>query len=135
MPSKTMSTKMKIIKDLWFKRRDIISDGYDESLEYLAKIIPLVIHNIPSGTECWTWIVPDKWTIKDAYVEDLDGSRIIDLKDHPLHVLSYSLPIDDVVSKEELVKHIHTNSKRPESIPFEFKYYERDWGSVYKRTN
>ncbi|MBN1615175.1 MAG: DUF2172 domain-containing protein, partial [Deltaproteobacteria bacterium] len=108
---------MTIIEDLWFKRRDIISDGYDEALEYLTKSLPFVIHTIPSGTECWTWIVPDKWTVKDAYVEDLDGNRIIELKDHPLHVLSYSLPIDKVVSKEELMKHLHRNPKNPNSIP------------------
>jgi aminopeptidase-like protein len=119
---------MKIIKDLWFNRRDIISDGYDESLEYIARIIPLITHNIPSGTDCWTWIVPDKWTVKDAYIEDLDGKRVLDLKDHPLHVLSYSLPVDRVVTREELMQHLHTSSKRPYSIPFEFKYYEKDWG-------
>lgn len=119
---------MKIIEDLWYKRRDIVSSGYDESLEYISKIIPLKIHEIPSGTKCWTWIVPEKWEVKKAYIEDLDGNRILDLKNHPLHVISYSLPIDKVVTKEELMKHLHTNPKRLGAIPFEFKYYERDWG-------
>jgi len=119
---------IELIQDLWFKRRDIVSDGYDESLQYISKIIPLRIHEIPSGTKCWTWIVPEKWSVEEAYIEDLDGNRILDLKDHPLHVISYSLPIDRVVTKEELMKHLHTNPKRPGAIPFEFKYYERDWG-------
>jgi len=119
---------IKLINQLWFKRRDIVSDGYDESLGYIFQIIPLKIHEIPSGTKCWTWIVPEKWGVKEAYIEDLDGNRILDLKDHPLHVVSYSLPIDKVVTKEELMKHLHTNPKRPGAIPFEFKYYERDWG-------
>lgn len=118
----------KLINDLWFKRRDIISDGYDEALEYISKIIPLKIHNIPSGKKCWTWLVPEKWSVKEAYVEDLDGNRILDFKNHPLHVMSYSLAIDKIVTREELMSHLHTKPERPEAIPFEFKYYERDWG-------
>jgi len=119
---------MKLINDLWIKRRDIISNGFDESLEYISKLIPLKIHKFPSGTKCWTWTVPEKWSVKTAYIDDLDGNRILNLKDHPLHVISYSLPIDKIVTKEELMKHLHTNPKRPDSVPFEFKYYERDWG-------
>lgn len=119
---------MRLINELWLKRRDIISDGYDESLEYISKIIPLKIHKIPSGTKCWTWIVPEKWSVGEAYIEDLEGNKVLDLKDCPLHIISYSLPIDKIVTREELRKHLHTNPQRPGAIPFEFKYYERDWG-------
>jgi aminopeptidase-like protein len=119
---------MKLINDLYFKRRDIISDGFDESLDYISKIIPLKIHKIPSGTKCWTWIIPEKWSVKEAYIEDLKGNPLLNLKEHPLHVVSYSLPIDKVVTKNELMKHLHTNPKRPMAIPWEFMYYERDWG-------
>lgn len=119
---------IKLLKAIWFKRRDIVSDGYDEALNYISKIIPLKIHKIPSGTKCWTWKVPEKWSVKKAHIEDLQGNRLIDLKDHPLHVISYSLPIDKIVTKKELLEHLYTNSKRPDAIPFEFKYYERDWG-------
>lgn len=119
---------LKIIEDLWFKRRDLISDGYDESLDYLSKIIPFKTREIPTGTKCWTWVVPEKWVLKEAYIEDLSGRRFLELKNHPLHVVSYSLPVDKVVTKEELMKHLHANPKRPGAIPFEFKYYEKDWG-------
>lgn len=119
---------MKLINDLWFLRRDIVSDGFDESLNYIAKIIPLKIHKIPSGTKCWTWTVPEKWTAKDAYIEDLKGNKLLDLKDHPLHLMSYSLPINKIVSKEELLLHLYTRLDRPNAIPFEFKYYQKDWG-------
>lgn len=118
----------KLINDLWFKRRDIISDDYDESLEYISKIIPLKIHEIPSGTKCWTWIVPEKWTCHEAYLETLDGKRVLSYADNPLHVVSYSLPYDGIVSKEELFKHLYTHPKIQDAIPFKFKYYERDWG-------
>ena len=119
---------MRTINDLWFKRRDIVSDGFDDSLNYISKIIPLKIHKIPSGTKCWTWMVPEKWSVKEAYIKDPGGKKVLDLADHPLHVMSYSLPIDKVVSKEEILKHMHSRPDRPNAIPFEFKYYERDWG-------
>ena len=118
---------MKLIEDLWMKNRSLVNDGYDEALHYIGDIIDLKIHEIPSGTECWTWVVPEKWVINEAYI--MCGERkIIDFKEHPLHVLSYSLPVDKEVSKEELLKHLHWREDRPNAIPFEFKYYERDWG-------
>jgi len=119
---------MRLIEDLWYKPRHLISVGYDESLEYISKKIPLKIHEINSGTECWTWTIPERWEIKEGWIEELDGKRILDIKQHPLHIVSYSLPINKIVSKEELLKHIHTRKDRPNAIPFEFKYYQRDWG-------
>ena len=116
-----------IVNDLYYKRRDLISDGYDESLEYISKILPIKIHKINSGTSCWTWTVPEKWTVEEAYVE-ADGKKLIDVKDHPLHVVSYSKSINKSISKQELFNHIYTNEDRPNAIPFEFKYYEQDWG-------
>jgi len=118
---------MTLIEDLWMKNRSLVNDGYDEALNYIGNIIDLKIHEIPSGTECWTWVVPEKWVINEAYI--MCGERkIVDFKEHPLHVISYSLPVDKEVSKEELLKHLHWREDRPEAIPFEFKYYERDWG-------
>src|SRR3989344_4311287 len=121
-------TSIEIVKDLWYTKRDIVSDGFDDALDYISKIIPLKIYKIPSWTKCWTWTVPEKWSVKDAYIESLSGNRILDIKNHPLHVMSYSLPINKVVSREELLAHLHTRVDRPNAIPFEFKYYEQDWG-------
>jgi len=98
----------KLINNLYAERRDIISDGYDRALDFISKIIPIKIRKIPSGTKCWTWIVPEKWSVKEAYIEDLDGNRVLDLKDHPLHIVSYSLPINKIVTKEELMSHLYT---------------------------
>ncbi|TRZ52390.1 MAG: DUF4910 domain-containing protein [Dehalococcoidia bacterium] len=126
-PKGRESMMMKLINDLWMKNRSLVNDGYDEALSYIGNIIDLKIHEIPGGTECWTWIVPEKWVINEAYI--MCGERkIVDFKEHPLHVISYSLPVDKEVSKEELLKHLHWREDRPNAIPFEFKYYERDWG-------
>ncbi|MCH7561822.1 MAG: DUF2172 domain-containing protein [Thaumarchaeota archaeon] len=118
----------KLIEDLWKKQRNLVSDDYEESLHYISKIIPLKIHEIPSGKKCWTWVIPEKWTANEAWIKDLDGNKLLDFKEHPLHLISYSLPIDKIVSKEELMNHLHSNPKRPNAIPFEFKYYQKDWG-------
>lgn len=122
----------KLIDDLWFLRRDIISDGFDKALQYIEEIIPLKIHEIPTRTKCWTWTVPEKWTLKEAFISDGE-KKLLDAKDHPLHVISYSLPVDKEVTKEELMRHVYAKPERPKAIPYEFKYYERDWGFCIQR--
>ena len=113
---------------LWRLPRDIVSDGYDAALSALSTQVPMVIHEYPTGTECWTWLVPEKWTCHEAWLETLDGRRIFSYDDNPLHVVSYSLPISCEISREELFEHLHVHPWLPDAIPFVFKYYERDWG-------
>jgi aminopeptidase-like protein len=50
-----------------------------------------------------------------------------------LHVVSYSLPFEGVVSRDELFRHLHVHPKEPDAIPFIFKYYDRDWGLCCSR--
>ena len=117
-----------IVRSLWYLPRDIVSDGYDATLEALSKQVPMTIHEYPTGTECFTWIVPEKWTCHEAYLETIDGKRLFSYSDNPLHVVSYSLPFEGEVSRDELFKHLHIHHKLSEAIPFIHKYYERDWG-------
>lgn len=117
-----------MISALWKLPRDIVSDGYDSALHALSTQVPMTIHEYPTGTECWTWLVPEKWTCHEAWLQTLDGRRIFSYADNPLHVVSYSLPIDKEVSQEELLAHLHVHPELPDAIPFIFKYYERDWG-------
>jgi aminopeptidase-like protein/aminoglycoside N3'-acetyltransferase len=120
-----------LIDALWHLPRDIVSHGYDRALEVIcAQFSPssVILHNYPSGTECWTWIVPEKWTCHEAYLETMEGIRLFSYSDHALHVMSYSLPFDGIVSREVLFSHLHTHPTLPNAIPFRFKYYERDWG-------
>jgi aminopeptidase-like protein len=129
-----MTSMLDLIHELWFLKRDIVSDGFDQALYRLAQEVPMQVHEYPSGEACWTWRVPEKWTCHEAFLETLDGQRLLDYSDHPLHVVSYSLPFEGEVSREELLEHLHVHPDLPEAIPFVFKYYERDWGLCAPKT-
>ncbi len=117
-----------MIEALWFLPRDIVSDGYDAALDALSTVLPMQIHAYPTGTHAWTWLVPEKWTCYEAWLETVDGRRLVDYADNPLHAVSYSLPFEGLVSREVLLKHLHSHPCLPDATPFVFKYYERDWG-------
>ena len=117
-----------MIMGLWWLPRDLISDGYDVALEALSKQVPMTIHQYPTGTRCFTWIIPEKWTCYEAYLETLGGKQLFSYADNPLHVISYSLSFEGEVSRNELFDHLHVHPKIAEATPFEFKYYEHDWG-------
>lgn len=117
----------RVIRDLWLKNRTLVSSDYDYSLEYINKIIPLDTLCFPSGKEIFTWTIPEKWTVKEAWLK-FNGELICDFQQHPLHLVSYSAPFKGTVSKEELKSHLYFDIDRPEAIPFVYKYYSRDWG-------
>ena len=128
-----------LIHELWYLKRDLISEDFDRALyrladELRAAGLPVTIHEYQTGEACWTWRIPEKWTCHAAYLETLDGRRLIDYADHPLHVVSYSLPFEGVVNREELLRHLHVHPRLPQAIPFVFKYYERDWGLCASQT-
>ncbi len=129
-----MSSMMELIGELWYLARELVSDEYDQALRRLAEEVPMTIHEYPSGMPVWSWTVPEKWTCHEATLETLDGRRIIDRADHPLHVVSYSLPFEGVVEREELLAHLHVHPQEPDLIPFVFKYYQRDWGLCLPQT-
>lgn len=123
-----MIDKMTIIRNLWHLERNIVSPEIDKAFKYLEQLLPMAIHEFPTGENVWTWIIPEAWECHEAWLETLDGQRLIDYKIDPLHVISYSLSYEGVVTKEELFDHLHIHPTLPGAIPFVFKYYDRDWG-------
>jgi len=93
----------------------------------------MTIHEYPTGLECWSWIVPEKWTCHEAYLETLDGKRLLSASENPLHVVRYSLPFEGEVTRDALLDHLHVHPRLPDATPFVFKYYERDWGLCCSR--
>jgi len=121
-----------ILSDLYLKNRTMISDDYDYCLQYLKKILDFTIHEYPSGESYWNWIVPDKYTVKEAYVNDArTGETLVNVKDHPMHLASYSAPFEGTLSFEELKGHLVWNEEVPEGIPnyykFQYRPWEKDW--------
>jgi aminopeptidase-like protein len=117
-----------LLKRLWPLKRSLVSDEYDKAIEIIKAEFPLEVDSYESGTRCWDWIVPDKWTCHDAYLLAMNGERLIDYRDNPLHCVEYSNSIDTVVTRSELFTHLHVHPKNPTAIPYIFKFYERDWG-------
>jgi aminopeptidase-like protein len=112
--------------------RTLASDDMDKALTIIGSYIPNTanykIENYAPFSQVWTWKVPERYVVHEAYLEIEDGERVVDFKDNPLHIISYSLPVDKVLTWDELASHLRYNEKRPNAIPWEFKFYERDWG-------
>lgn len=113
--------------------RSLTGDGVRETIDILQDYIRsdgihFDIHEVPTGTQVFDWTIPKEWSIASAYIEDRQGNKIIDLKDHNLHVMGYSAPVDKWVTLDELKSILYTQPDQPDAIPYVTSYYKERYG-------
>jgi aminopeptidase-like protein len=123
-----------LIADLYPICRSITGDGVRATLQRLQREIPLEVYEVASGTEVFDWTTPREWNIRDAWVKDSSGRRIIDFRNSNLHVLNYSIPVHATMNLDELRPHLFTLPDHPDWVPYRTSYYRENWGFCLTHT-
>lgn len=108
--------------------RSVTGQPNRTTLAHLSAVAPWDVVEVPSGTEVLDWSVPDEWSVRAAWIAGPDGRRVVDVADHPLHLVGYSRPFRGVLDRDELEPHLHSLPDRPDAIPYRTGYHVEDWG-------
>lgn len=108
--------------------RSLTGDGVRQTLAILREVADFEIYEVPSGTAAYDWVVPEEWNVRDAYIANSRGQRLVDFRQNNLHLVGYSIPFEGTLTFEELRPHLHTLPDLPQAIPYRTSYYNRTWG-------
>jgi aminopeptidase-like protein len=117
-----------LITELFPINRSLTGAGVRETLEIVARHVDLTIKEVATGTAVLDWHVPMEWNIRSGTISTLSGRRLVDFSENNLHVVGYSKPVQGVLSRAELAKHVHTLPDQPDLIPYRTGYFADDWG-------
>lgn len=113
---------------LWPLLRSLTGAGVRATHDILAEWLPLERIEVPTGTRVFDWTVPQEWVVRSATLRGPDGRTIVNVREHTLHLVGYSVPFDGVLSREELDEHLYSLPERPDAIPYVTSYYAPRWG-------
>ena len=108
--------------------RSLTGEGVRQTLALIAERIPLVVHEVPTGTAAFDWTVPREWNVREAWIKGPDGGKVVDFADCNLHLLGYSVPVHTRLPLAELREHLFTLPDKPDLIPYRTSYYQEAWG-------
>ncbi|MGE5057521.1 MAG: DUF4910 domain-containing protein [Acidobacteriota bacterium] len=114
--------------DLYPICRSITGDGVRRTLTAIQTRVPLKVFEVPTGADVFDWTIPQEWNIRDAYIKNARGERIVDFQKCNLHVLNYSVPVHERMPLRKLRDHLFTIPDRPDWIPYRTSYYRENWG-------
>ena len=127
-PAAAGASLLAFVADLFPLHRSITGNGVRQTLARVAQHIPLVVHEVPSGTRAFDWTVPDEWNVREAWIADATGRRIVDLRNSNLHLVHYSVPVRARLSLTELRPHLFSRPDAPDVVPYRTSYYTPSWG-------
>jgi aminopeptidase-like protein len=108
--------------------RSITGDGVRKTLSCMRRHLDLNVHEVPSGTAVFDWTIPREWNIRDGFIKNAEGERVVDFRNSNLHVLNYSASVHAELPLHELREHIFTLPDQPDLIPYRTSYYAESWG-------
>ncbi len=115
--------------DLFPLNRSLTGSDNVRTLEYIKNVIPsLNIKYYRSGKKVFDWVVPEEWNVTEAFIKDECENDVLNFKNNNLHLVSYSEPVDKILTLDELKKHLYTLPDLPNAIPYRTSYYDRNWG-------
>ncbi|HUY31675.1 MAG TPA: DUF4910 domain-containing protein [Pirellulales bacterium] len=117
-----------LVAELFPICRSITGPGVRESLAILGRHLPLELREVKSGSQVFDWQVPNEWRIRDAFIRDAAGRRVVDFRASNLHVVNYSMPVRAMLRLAELKRHLHTLPEHPDWVPYRTTYYHEQWG-------
>ena len=119
----------KFAKELWPINRSITGDGVRETLGLIKRhVSSLEITEVPTGTAVFDWTVPKEWVVREAWIKTPDGQKICSFAENNLHIVGYSVAVDNVISRDDLESHLYSRPDIPDAVPYVTSYYKERWG-------
>ena len=118
-------TYIKLGKKLFPFNRSITGSDLRKSLFFLKRYLPkLKILHIRSGKKVFDWKIPNEWNVKNAFIKDKNGKKILDFKKNNLHLVAYSKPVKKTLNLINLKKKLHFLKKQKYAIPYVTSFYK-----------